>query len=343
MKNIYQHIMTSKFALPIIFITLPSTSFAHVQWFVSPDEMKQVAFQWDWLYSVITALILSCSLVGIAVTRHSYRLGIFHIIIAKSIKGSRPIYSGLFTALTVLFFLLLVLRGGFIAPNLNLPNNWISMGVFLQGLIVLTACFSVSLSGVAILLTTAFMAWHIPFVISINYLLEFTAVGGFMTLTGHYISKNDHKVVEALGMDHDRMWILALFILRVGIGLQLAILAYTEKLAFPGLALVFVEMFPFYNFFPIIGFNIITDIHFVYFVGLCELLLGLLLAFGITNRLAMILLSFAFITTSFIHGSHEVEGHLPIFGAAIVLLFELSNRPVASQVVNSRKLEGEIS
>ncbi|MCG9599315.1 hypothetical protein L1D15_21755 [Vibrio sp. Isolate25] len=332
MMNILPHQIPSKYKWFILLFYLlpPSTSFAHVQWFVSPEEMKQVSFAWDWVYYSITLLVCSCALLGVLITRYSNRLGgAANRLIAKPANCNRTMYSGVFSSLTVLFFLLLVVKGGFIAPNINLPSEWITTGVILQGLIVLSACISISFSGLIILLTTGFMALHIPTAITINYLLEFIAVGMFMLLTGQYVSKNDQKVVELLNLDSERMWALAVVILRIGVGFQLAILAYTEKLAYPGLALVFIEMFPFYNFFPSIGLSVVSDLHFVYFIGLCELLLGLLLAFGFANRLVMVMLAFAFVTTSLIHGAHEIEGHLPIFAAAFVLLLELYNRPKA--------------
>ena len=61
-------------------------------------------------------------------------------------------------------------------------------------------------------------------------------------------------------------------------------------------------------------------------LGSGELILGLLLALGIANRLTMVMAGFAFATTAIIHGIHEIEGHLPIFGAAFVLLFALNNK-----------------
>ena len=85
-------------------------------------------------------------------------------------------------------------------------------------------------------------------------------------------------------------------------------------------------MFPFYNIFPQIGLTAGTDMHFVFFIGICELSLGLLLMSGMANRLTMIMLTFAFVTTAIIHGIHEVEGHLPIFAAAFVLLLTQRNK-----------------
>lgn len=316
----------NKYFSLLFFLLLPSTSFAHVQWFVSPEEMKQISFEWDWVYYGITLFVCCCTLLGLVITRHSSRLGVVNRLIAQPIHGSRALYSSVFTGLNILFFLLMLVKGGFLAPNLNLPTDWISTGVILQGLIVLSACISISLSGLMVLLTTGFMLLLIPITITINYVFEFIAVGMFMLLTGQYASKNDQKLFKILKLNSDKMWKVALVTLRIGVGLQLAILAYTEKLAYPGLALVFIEMFPFYNFFPNIGLSMISDIHFVYFVGLCELLLGLLLTFSFANRLVMVMLAFAFTTTSIIHGAHEVEGHLPIFAAAFVLIFELYNR-----------------
>jgi len=124
-------------------------------------------------------------------------------------------------------------------------------------------------------------------------------------------------------------------------GLQLVILALVEKLVQPGLGLVFVEMYPFYNFFPALGLDQISNLHFVYFIGICEFTLGAMLMFGIASRLVLVTLAAAFTTTAIIHGVHEILGHLPIFAAAVVLLFECVNEPKSVPVQQGRPRQFE--
>lgn len=329
MINITQHLkVTSSLncIIAIVFALWPLNTAAHVQWFVAPEEMKNVTFGNDDIYTLLTALIILFSTFAVLVTRYSQILPGVDKLTSHRFFIRRQHYVRFFTLLTVLFFLLLLLRGGFIAPNINLPTESIPFGVIIQSLIVLSAIVSISLSGIFVLIATLFMVINIPWGISVNYVFEFVAVGIFMLLTGHHVSTLDNRLVVKYQLDSSSLWTAAVDILRVGLGLQLVVLAYTEKIAYPGLALVFVEMFPFYNFFPTIGLPTATDLHFVWFVGLCELALGLLLVFGLANRLVMIMLTFAFTTTALIHGAHEIEGHLPIFAAAGVLLLELRNR-----------------
>jgi hypothetical protein len=128
-------------------------------------------------------------------------------------------------------------------------------------------------------------------------------------------------------------------ILRIGIGLQLVVLALTEKLINPGLGLVFIEMYPFYNFFPLLGLEQVSNLHFVYFIGIAELVLGGMLALGIACRIVLTALAAAFTTTAIIHGVHEILGHLPIFAAAVILLLECVNEPKKVAVQKEREVK----
>ncbi|MGY3569984.1 hypothetical protein [Vibrio paucivorans] len=278
----------------------------------------------DTIYAAITLFVIIFAIAGLFITRFSG--GIVREVVAGKVSIPRTIYMRYFSTLTILFFLLMLIRGGFVAPNINLPTEYLSLGVLLQSLIVLSATVSIGLSGFFILITTVTMVVLIPFAISVNYVFEFVAIGIFMMMTGHHISVFDSKLATHYNLATNKTWHTAVTVLRIGIGLQLVVLAYTEKIAYPGLALVFVEMFPFYNFFPSIGLAEVTDLHFVWFVGLCELVLGLFLMFGLASRLTIIMLTFAFVTTAVIHGAHEIEGHLPIFAAAVILLFELRTK-----------------
>lgn len=319
-------LMINRFLIVFLFFIFSPISSAHVQWFVAPDEMKDVYFSPDLFYFFITAFVLFFTVFSVFITNAKNKNKYLDLLISHNVNVSKQVLVTVFVVIQILFFSLQVIKGGFVAPNIVLPEKYATLGMISQLLVVVTASVSIALSGMFVLATTVLMISLTPLSIWINYAFEFFSIGIFMILCGGYISRVD---VFFLGKDKlvtkEQQWNKALSVLRIGIGTQLAILALTEKLIFPGLAVVFVEMFPFYNIFPTLGLSDGTNMHFVYFVGLCELFLGLLLLFGTSNRLCMLMATFAFVTTAFIHGAHEVEGHLPIFASAFVLLVALRN------------------
>ncbi|MUK91058.1 hypothetical protein GNP80_01175 [Aliivibrio fischeri] len=299
---------------------------AHVQWFVAPEEMKNVHFEFDPFYLSLFLFVILSAMLGITITNHRNKPKILAALISAPMNIRQHIFIMVFVIIQSLFFSLQVIQGGFLAPNIVLAPEYLSVGLVLQLAIVVSAAVSIMLSGIFVILTTLFMIIMTPFFIWVNYAFEFLSIGLFMLLCGAHVSNFDKRVIKTLRLPLPTvMWERAVAILRIGIGLQLAILAMTEKLIYPGLAVVFIEMFPFYNIFPSIGLTQGTNMHFVFFVGMCELLLGLLLASGVANRLSMLMATFAFVTTAIIHGMHEVEGHLPIFAAAFVLLLAQQN------------------
>ncbi|WP_318492921.1 hypothetical protein [Photobacterium leiognathi] len=318
----------------LLFIALffSSSSFAHVQWFVAPEDMKDVYFEFDLFYVAIFLFISFFTALAVMITRQKNKPEFVKVLMGADIKLSRRLYVMVFVFIQVLFFSIQVIKGGFIAPNIVLQPQFIFLGLVSQLLVVITAAVSITLSGLMVMLTTLVMIALTPWEIWINYAFEFFAIGIFMILTGSYVSTIDNKFLAAFNLPNtDELWRVALLTLRIGIGAQLAILALTEKMVYPGLAVVFIEMFPFYNIFPQIGLHAGTDLHFVFFIGLCELSLGVLLMTGVANRLTMTMLTFAFVTTAIIHGVHEVEGHLPIFAAAFVLLLTQRNKQSSSR------------
>ncbi|PSU74766.1 hypothetical protein [Photobacterium phosphoreum] len=312
-----------------LFLTLlfSASSQAHVQWFVAPEDMKDVYFEFDLFYAAVFAFVAIFTTLAISLTRLKTKPNFIKVLMDAEVNLSRRVYVMVFVFIQMIFFSIQVIKGGFIAPNIVLTPEFILLGLISQLLIILTASISISLSGVMVIITSLLMVLLTPWEIWINYVFEFVAIGIFMLFTGSYVSTIDHQFINKFTTKNaDELWASALTILRIGIGAQLAILALTEKLIYPGLAVVFIEMFPFYNIFPQIGLTAGTDMHFVFFIGICELSLGLLLMSGMANRLTMIMLTFALVTTAIIHGIHEVEGHLPIFAAAFVLLLTQRNK-----------------
>jgi hypothetical protein len=111
----------------------------------------------------------------------------------------------------------------------------------------------------------------------------------------------------------------SLLALRLMVGGSLIVLAFTEKLARPGLALEFLDRFPAFNILNNVGLEV-SDITFIRIAGAIELLFGLLIISGALPQLAVIAAGIPFNATLFFLGTEELIGHLPIYGAMLALL-----------------------
>jgi hypothetical protein len=120
----------------------------------------------------------------------------------------------------------------------------------------------------------------------------------------------------------------ATFALRMTVGGSLIVLAFTEKLARPDLALAFLDRYPAFNLLQTIGLRV-SDVEFIRIAGAFELLFGLLIVSGRLPQAVVIFAGIPFNATLFFLGAEELIGHLPIYGAMLALLIYGSNRELA--------------
>jgi uncharacterized membrane protein YphA (DoxX/SURF4 family) len=120
----------------------------------------------------------------------------------------------------------------------------------------------------------------------------------------------------------------ALLALRLAAGGALVILAFTEKLARPDLALRFLEDYPAFNVLQALGLEV-NDLAFVRVAGAVELLFGLLIISGALPQVTILAAGVPFNATLFFLGTEELIGHLPIYGTMLVLLVYGSNPGLA--------------
>jgi hypothetical protein len=111
----------------------------------------------------------------------------------------------------------------------------------------------------------------------------------------------------------------SLLALRLMVGGSLIVLAFTEKLARPALAIDFLDRYPAFNILKSVGLEV-SDLTFIRIAGTIELLFGLLLVSAALPQLAVIVAGIPFNATLFFLGSEELIGHLPIYGAMLALL-----------------------
>jgi hypothetical protein len=113
------------------------------------------------------------------------------------------------------------------------------------------------------------------------------------------------------------------------VGGSLVVLAFSEKLARPELALAFLDRFPAFNLLRTLGIPV-SDLGFVRLAGAVELLFGLLLISGAMPQLVVLLAGVPFNATLFFLGTDELIGHLPIYGAMLAVLVYGSSGHLAS-------------
>lgn len=108
-------------------------------------------------------------------------------------------------------------------------------------------------------------------------------------------------------------------LLRIGTGLNLFILGFSEKIMSPSLTENFLSQYH-WNVMQNIGFSWFTDYWFAFSAGVAEALFGLFLILGLVTRTTTIALAVFLLSTLVMLGPVELMGHLPHFSIAIVLL-----------------------
>jgi hypothetical protein len=111
----------------------------------------------------------------------------------------------------------------------------------------------------------------------------------------------------------------AIWALKVGAGVALIVVAFVEKLANPKLALSFLADHPQLNVAQQIGLGM-SDLEFIRAAGVIEVLFGLLLISGALPQVCVLVAGIPFNATLWFFGETELVGHLPVYGAMLVLL-----------------------
>lgn len=124
---------------------------------------------------------------------------------------------------------------------------------------------------------------------------------------------------------------LALLLLRLGVGTALIVLAFSEKLTNPAMAIDTLEHFPALDVFSLVGIHVSPET-FVAVAGAIELLFGLLVISGAFPQVAVLVAMVPFNATLLLFGQTEMVGHLPVYGVFLALLVYGSSVETAREV-----------
>lgn len=300
----------------------PSAAEAHVRWFVDKNAACPLCrFERDLTSGLVIAGAIFFALVSFAIQRAGWtrRFCTWCASFYQLPPGTE------WRLVSFLSGLMLVANSTmrvFLAPNLELPGPTLTtIGLvvqFLLGLLLLSQV-TFSIAGLAIVSVSVASAFVISWQSLANYAFEFIGLGLALFFAGPVLSPVDRRLFRALGLEPERFAHLPLPIIRIAVGVTLAILAVDEKLLHPHLTVAFLQQHHF-NFMPLLGFDGFKDLHFALAAGVAELTIGLLLIAGIATRFVTAVLSIFFIATLFALGPIELVGHAPLFGIAFLLI-----------------------
>jgi hypothetical protein len=295
---------------------------AHEAWFTS----ARPPYDWSFAWATPSLLVIAGAIVIVASWRlAARRMPRPELAFLAPLGRLSPWVPRLLAVHAGVSLLAQAARGTFLAPSLELPTDAFGasvritegvLGVWLvSGFRIRGAAFAVAVAG-----PLGMLAYG---AVPILERLDLLGIAVFLALVPP-------------GPDRWGAWPArprdiapALASLRILVGGSLIVLAFSEKLARPDLALAFLHRFPAFNLMRTLGVPI-SDIAFVRVAGAIELLFGLLLVSGALPQLVVILAGIPFNATLFFLGTDELIGHLPIYGAMLALLVYGSDHRLAT-------------
>lgn len=302
-----------KIILSLALFCVPLVTLAHVKWFAEPQQEVPAYKLTD--SHVVIAIIASLLIIALGVYLEK-RLKVPQKLkkyIEKWAPGALSIASIGFG----LSFIIFSINGFVFAPNLPAIGQMGQVMLLIQALAGLMIFFGFyeRVGGFLIL---------VLFILGINQygsieMLDTLEMVGF-ALYAMIIGRPKWKIRDTQIFKHftHHLHEYGLPILRVGTGLNLMVLGFTEKILAPSLTDNFLVNYH-WNFMPALGFEYFTNYWFAFSAGVVEVLFGLFFIFGFITRTTTVVLAVFLVTTLVLLGPLELIGHLPHFSIAIVL------------------------
>ncbi len=320
-------------ALILSSLLVPTNASAHLRWFIDVTSPSALAYQqtmnrfeFDLVYLFLLAGAVGFVITAITLDNLARKNQLVGTLLNAPLKLPLHLEWRLVSILLGLMLLMNSHHGVLLAPNLPTSNEFMFKAAiivqFVTGLLFVSQ-LSFVLSAMATFCLAVIATIITPPMIMIDYVFEFAGIMVAFYLIGPSISRIDRILWPASSPRNEQ---IAVAVLALSLGLQLAELAIHNKLLNPGLALIFIDENGFLNFMRMVGLSSFKNIYFVFAGGIAELMLGTLLVFGIATRFVALGIGFIFTLTSVIFGLHELLGHIPIM--AVVLLIVLNGKKI---------------
>ena len=301
---------------------------AHETWFTG----LRPPYDWSFVFDTATLLMISAAvIIAIAWRYAAHRWPSPELSLLAPLGRLAPWVPRLLGVHAGVSLLSQAARGTYLAPSLALPDGWFGTALaIVEGIIGIWLITGFRLRTPAYLLVAAGPIGMIGYgPIPILERMDLLGIAAFLA----FVPPSD----DAGGRADPDVAVLtqALQSLRILVGGALVVLAFTEKLARPALALAFLDQYPAFNILQTVGIDI-SDLAFIRLAGAVELLFGLLLISGAMPQLTVIVAGIPFNATLFFLGAPELIGHLPIYGAMLAILIYGSNHQWAPVIPRFR-------
>lgn len=317
MKKIYTLVLSTL----AILIAKPILVSAHVKWFaeeggyVRPYQITDIPV----LISILAVLIV----VGIGVFLER-TLPVFTWY-QKVIERVAPAILSIASIGFGLSYLIFSYNGFIFAPNLVVNSTFAAFLLVLQALAGAMILFGIyERLGGFLLIVLFFLGIYEYGAVEMLDTLEMVGFAFYAMIIGRPKWKMAESEFVSRIMHHVHEY--GVSILRIGTGLNLMILGFSEKILTPSLTQNFLSQYD-WNFMHTLGFEWFTNYWFAYAGGVAEALFGLFFLLGLVTRVTVICLAVFLVTTLVLLGPVELMGHLPHFSiAAVLLIFGAGSR-----------------
>lgn len=297
-------------------LLLPSVAFAHVKWFVESEEVTEKYHQSVSFYAWNSPEVMVWSLlVVLAVLVFGFidRLIPDPKVLVDFGAKHKAVINRVAQAVLGLFLVSVsFLWKIVIVPDMHVVGGFTSALQYLQVVIGLMYIFNLKpkLASVGL----ALLCLGVTLSGGLVVLLENVIL---LSLAAYFFIINSKQGSYAASLKDN-----AVDIVRIGTGVSLIVLAFTEKFLYPELSLQFLQVHH-WNFMQPL-FPWFTDKLFVLSTGFAEVIFGVLFIMGYMTRITTVLISVFFassvITMLVQFGQWEVED-LVVYAAAILFIF----------------------
>jgi hypothetical protein len=306
-------------------VAMAQPPLAHESWFTE----DRPGYSWDFLTDPASLAVIAVALAVALLWRAAgRRLTPPELSFLEPLGGLTPWIPRLLGIHAGVSLLSQAARGTYLAPALELPagpfGTWLAI---LEAAIGIWLIAGYRIRSAAWLLVAAGPLGSLGYgLIPILERVDLLGIALFLAI----LPPDDSRPGGSVEADPARI-ATALFSLRLLVGGALIVLAFTEKLARPDLARAFLDRYPAFNILHAVGLDV-GDAAFIRIAGGVELLFGLLIVSGALPQVAVIVAGIPFNATLFFLGTSELIGHLPVYGAMLVLLVYGSSPAIAPLV-----------
>lgn len=310
MKKIYY--------LAAVLLAIPAAASAHVKWFVDSKKVIEESHALTYFYTITNTEIVIWSIITVVVVtlfgvidtylKAPKGLIVFGVKNEKTINRVAQIVLGLFLVSVSFLWKIVIL------PDFHVDSLVTTILQYIQILIGLMFIFNIKPRIASLVLTVLTVSICLLSGEGLVALLEnalLLSLGVYFFIVN---SKEDSKAFTW----HKH----ATEIVRIGTGVSLITLAFTEKLLYPELSIAFLDVHH-WNFMQAMV-PWFTNNLFVVSTGFAEMIFGILFIMGYMTRVTTILIAvfFALSVTTMLVQFHawEVED-LVVYSAAILFLF----------------------